>query len=67
MGKMAKVEVNIVILNDNPNVEISFVKDNQIVLWDALTAQERARIMNALASAYSGITEDFGKVSIQLR
>lgn len=49
---MERVEVNIVILNDNPNIEISFKKDNQVVLWDDLTIPEKTRIVNAFAGGY---------------
>lgn len=64
---MEKVEVNIVIQNDNPNMEISFKKDNEVVLWDDLTIPERARIVNAFAYSYACFVEDPGQPSIQLR
>ena len=64
---MEKVEVNIVIQKDNPNIQISFIKDNQVVLWDDLTIPERARIVNAFAYGYACFGEDNGQPSIQLR
>lgn len=64
---MEKVEVNIVIQNDNPNIETSFKKDNQVVLWDDLTIPERARIVNAFAYSYACFVEDHDQPSIQLR
>lgn len=49
---MEKLEINIVIERGNPNVGFNFTKDGQIVRYEALDADERQKVVNALAGGY---------------
>ena len=49
---MKTIKIEIDIERGNPNVGYTFTKDGEVTSWEALTTDERQKVVNAFAGGY---------------